>query len=163
MPTCPCRATVCTLHVYCIFRTHNPCWLPSWRKPDDSWCFGGLKSRSNPRPTLCKKQIKKKFDDPLVLSFTIIALSHGGHLSFLARCLTPRASASTANPFTSPGTRRWSGTSYGYGNFDIIFGPFIAYSRAPTHPPTHPILPVCRGLLVAHADWELTGAWNPML
>ena len=31
--------------------------------------------------------------------------------------------------------------------------------------PTHPILSMCRGLLVVHADchWELLGAWNPML
>ena len=29
--------------------------------------------------------------------------------------------------------------------------------------PTHHILSVCRGLLVAHADRELIGAWNPQL
>ena len=51
------------------------------------------------------------------------------------------------------------GKSQMYGNFDIIFGPFLAHSqlqRAPT-------LSVYRGLRIVHADRELTGAWNPML
>ena len=32
--------------------------------------------------------------------------------------------------------------------------------------PIHPALPVCRGLLIARADWELIGwdgAWNPVV
>ena len=45
------------------------------------------------------------------------------------------------------------------GNFDIIFGPFLAHFSAPTHP----TLSVYRGPLVVHAEWELIGAWNPML
>ena len=53
-----------------------------------------------------------------------------------------------------------------YGNFDIIdssltlsFGPFLR----PFSAPTHPTLPECRGLLGVHANWELIGAWNPIL
>ena len=45
-----------------------------------------------------------------------------------------------------------------YGNFDIIFGTIYRAFLAPTHS----MLSVCRGLLVGHADWELSGAWNPM-
>ena len=60
----------------------------------------------------------------------------------------------------------------GYGNFDMVLGngelriefPLFwgTVSRA-FSAPIHPELSVCRGLLVAHADREPLGAWNPML
>ena len=39
---------------------------------------------------------------------------------------------------------------------------FWAISRA-FPAPTHPMLSVCSGLFIACADWELIGAWNPVL
>ena len=46
-----------------------------------------------------------------------------------------------------------------YGNFDIIFGPFLAHLSAPLHPTRA----VCYALPGTYADWLLIGAWNPML
>ena len=46
-----------------------------------------------------------------------------------------------------------------YGNFDIILGPFLGHRQRQSTP----TLSVYRGLVIVHADWELIGAWNPML
>ena len=46
-----------------------------------------------------------------------------------------------------------------YGNFDIIFGPFLAHFSAPPHPARA----VCCDLYGACADLVLIGAWNLML
>ena len=51
-----------------------------------------------------------------------------------------------------------------YGNFDTILGPFLAHSQLKSTAYLQcVILSVCHGLLVIHADWELSGAWNPIL
>ena len=46
-----------------------------------------------------------------------------------------------------------------HGNFDIIFGPFLALFSAPSHPARA----VRHALLGPYADLVLIGAWNPML
>ena len=56
-----------------------------------------------------------------------------------------------------PKTAHRKSTRGVYGNFDNIFGPFLAKFSAPAPPTVHDHLER------AHADWVLIGAWNPML
>ena len=46
-----------------------------------------------------------------------------------------------------------------YGNFDIIFGPFLTHSQLP--PP--PCCPCAVVSVLSMLIWELLWAWNPML
>ena len=51
------------------------------------------------------------------------------------------------------------GRGHGYGSFDFVFRTISrAFSAT-----LHPILSVCHGLSIVHADWELIGAWDPVL